>query len=664
MSLLAPVFLAGLLAIALPLWLHRLSSDNPNRSKFSSLMFLEPGEPQRVLARKLQYLLLLALRIALLVLIALAFTQPTWWRSADAGAGATARLHVIVMDVSASMSYGDRWTRARQEALAVLDQIDGADQIQLLASGRVTEMLTEATVDRAVVRQRINTLEPGVFRADYGQMTRAAEAITRNAELPVVLHFVTDAQRSAMPARFAELAPRRPMELHVRSVATDGEDNWAVESFGGSAVTGELQAGVRSFAARDAERTVALELNGRTVEQQTVSLPAGGRAQISFQPLELAAGVNRVRAFIQPGDRLPLDDERFLALKRAEPRPVLVVGSDPGGVAVLFLSSAMRTLDALSLQPEGATFNAVIDSDLGSYGFVVVTDAGLLNTAAVNRLTEYVRGGGVLLMGFSQRSTALSQVPVTGHAFRVLGRPPTAERSAEFVAAGVLDLTHPAMRGLEGLRSARFHRYVALETTEQDRVLARLEDDTPLVVESTVGNGRVLLFTSSMDRAWNDLPLQPVFVPMVANFSDHMLGGAGFSSEAALGSTLALRAMGMAGGQIFDPRGRAALGLGGGTGDVLVDQIGYYEVVGGGRTELVAVNFDARESDLTTLDEAALARWTALGQQADGRQLTAADDTVSRIPWALGPWLLLLLVAAAIMESWVGNWHLRVRRAL
>ena len=73
MTLLAPLFFAGLLAVGLPLWLHRLSSDNPNRQRFSSLMFLEAGEPRRVLAKKLQYLLLLALRIGVLVPLALTF---------------------------------------------------------------------------------------------------------------------------------------------------------------------------------------------------------------------------------------------------------------------------------------------------------------------------------------------------------------------------------------------------------------------------------------------------------------------------------------------------------------------------------------------------------------------------------------------------------------
>ena len=131
-----------------------------------------------------------------------------------------------------------------------------------------------------------------------------------------------------------------------------------------------------------------------------------------------------------------------------------------------------------------------------------------------------------------------------------------------------------------------------------------------------MGSGRVLVFTSSLDREWNDLPVQPVFVPFVAGLANYLLGGAGFTSEADLGSTLAVRALGLSGGQIFDPRGEKALGLGASGEDVLLDQVGFYEVVGGGATELVAVNFDPRESDLTPVDAATLERWQGLGVRA------------------------------------------------
>ena len=58
----------GALAVAAPILFHLIRQTSKERTEFSSLMFLEPGEPRRVLAKKVQYLLLLALRIGVLVL--------------------------------------------------------------------------------------------------------------------------------------------------------------------------------------------------------------------------------------------------------------------------------------------------------------------------------------------------------------------------------------------------------------------------------------------------------------------------------------------------------------------------------------------------------------------------------------------------------------------
>jgi hypothetical protein len=187
-----------------------------------------------------------------------------------------------------------------------------------------------------------------------------------------------------------------------------------------------------------------------------------------------------------------------------------------------------------------------------------------------------------------------------------------------------------------------------------------------LLLERTMGSGRVLLFTSSLDRQWNDLPVQPAFVPLMAGIANRLLGGAGFTSEADLGSTLAVRALGFEGGQIFDPRGEAALGLGAGSDDVLLDQVGFYEVVGGGTTELVAVNFDARESDLKPVDAATLDRWRGLGVRPgeDVAAPVAVTSQADRVPISLGQWLVMLLLALVVMESMVGNWHLRIRRGV
>lgn len=662
MTLLAPAFLAGLLAVALPLWLHRLSSTNPNRRAFSSLMFLEAGEPRRVLAKRLQYLLLLSLRIAFLVLLALLFAQPAWLRSPQAAAGDGAELHLLVVDASASMSHAERWERAEEAAGAVLDGLGSGDFAQIVAAGRVPEIVAQPTEDLAVARQALSGIEPTAFRVDYGQLMNALDGVLRAAELPVVMHLVTDAQRSAMPGRFAELGPGAPAELVVHDVSADADANWAVERFGGSPLTGELAAGLRSFAAEPAERTVRLTLNDSVVEQRSVTIEPGGRADVEFDALELEAGGNRVSVALEPGDALEVDDLRHLALKRPEPRSVLIVtGPGASGRDDLFVRAALGTLDALALETETVSPAGLDEAALADYSFVVVTDAGLLGGAASERLEGYVEDGGGLLLALGPRSNALDAVPVAGQRL-ASGGSSAAMRPESAASISGVDATHPVMRGLEGLRSARFFRHVPLEVDEGN-VLARLDDGAPLLVERAVGAGRTLVLASTLDREWNDLPVQPAYVGLVAGIANHLLGGAGFSNEATLGSTLSVRRMGMEGGQIFDPRGEPALGLGGGSGDVVLERPGFYEVVGGGRTELVAVNPDPRESDLAALDAETLQRWEALGAPAD--EQGAAPATAgpgAAVPVSLAPWLLLVLIAMVLMESLVGNWHLRVRR--
>jgi hypothetical protein len=569
-------------------------------------------------------------------------------------------MHLIVLDGSASMGYGDRWDRARAAANDVLDGLGAEDRGQLVLAGRLFEVLGPATADVAALRQTLNTAEPGVFRLEYGQLMRSIDGLIRTAELPVVLDLVTDVQATGLPTRFGELAPRRPAEIVIHDVGTGAAANWTVDSFGASALTGELTASVRSFAAEPATKTVTLTQNGRSVGEQTVEVPANGRADVTFPALDLASGSNRVEVALSPGDELAADDRRYLAIKRAEPRDVLIIAQDVQGRGPLFTSAALETLTALSLTPTTRT-SPLGDPPLVGYSFVVVTDVGLLDAAQAAALTDYVEDGGRVLLAAGPRSGGLTTLPVTGQQLRTNPQ----MGAATSVAIGEVDASHPALRGVDELRAANFTRSINVEPAEDDRVLLRLADGTPLLLERAIGDGRVLLFTSSLDREWNDLPVQPAFVPLMAGIANHLLGGAGFTSEADLGSMLGVRALGFTGAQIFDPRGEAALGLGAGSDDVLLEQVGFYEVVGGGSSELVAVNFDARESDLTPVDAPTLERWRGLGiRPGEQAAPVAAAASADEVATSLGPWLVMLLLVLVVMESLVGNWHLRIRRGV
>jgi hypothetical protein len=353
----------------------------------------------------------------------------------------------------------------------------------------------------------------------------------------------------------------------------------------------------------------------------------------------------------------------MLALNRPEPHPVLVVSGELTTQDTRFLTDAMGVLQGLAIEALAIRQTDLSDYDFDDFEFVVITDAQVLDDGDAERLSDYVETGGGLLLALGPRSVSLAEVPITGHEFASQAARLTAN-AADAVTIGTIETSHPALTGLDSLRAARFTRYAAIEETAADDVLIRLENGDPLLIERQLGNGRLLLYTSSLDRQWNDLPKEPAFVPFVAGLSDHLLGGAGFTNEAAFGSTLALQAMGMTGGQIFDPDGESVLGLGGAGTDVLLDRIGFYELVGGGRSELVAVNFDARESDLAPAVEATLTRWQDLGRAVAAAETDGGAVVQEEVQVPLGYWLLILILLAAVVESGLGNWHLRVRRGI
>jgi hypothetical protein len=68
------------------------------------------------------------------------------------------------------------------------------------------------------------------------------------------------------------------------------------------------------------------------------------------------------------------------------------------------------------------------------------------------------------------------------------------------------------------------------------------------------------------------------------------------------------------GGQIFDPRGERVLGLAqtAAADRLIPDQTGFYEIRGNDGVRWIAVNVDARESDLTPLPASFVQRWRAM----------------------------------------------------
>ena len=72
-------------------------------------------------------------------------------------------------------------------------------------------------------------------------------------------------------------------------------------------------------------------------------------------------------------------------------------------------------------------------------------------------------------------------------------------------------------------------------------MVARLTDQTPLLLDKKIGEGRVLLLASGLDNLTNDFPLHPVFVPFVEQTARYLSGTESRSGSRLVDSFLELR---------------------------------------------------------------------------------------------------------------------------
>ena len=643
MSLLAGAFLAGLAALAVPLWLHRMSQREPAERDVSSLMLMrESDEPVRR-RRSLAHKVLLAIRLAALAALALAFAEPVVEVASPGDSETRDPAKLVVVDGSLSMRRDDAWLQATRIAGTLVEGSDAA----YVALGN----------DRLTLVGDIQSATPGFTRLDFEGLPARLDGLI--ASLPQeepreesdwVVHLVSDFQASALPTRFNALVEgmKWPWVLHRVGQAAS---NWTIET--ATIRDGQLEAVISGHGERR-ELDVALRRDGDEVAHRAVIADPDAPTIARFDVPMPGTRAALFEVALAAGDAIADDDVFRLVQPARDDTTVAILPGGPGEAdraALQFLGAAL-TANGIGepVQVEDAAdWPRSVDA-------AVIVDPSEMSTPLRRRLERHLNEGGGVLLITGPRLQRAGLLPFDGT---------TLSGSITGGIRGVVavDAEHPLAR--TSFQGVEVERSLSLPTRSGETILALVPAesagrssgaDAPFVVEKRIGKGRLLVLLTSLDREWSSLVLRPAFVGFVRNAVDYLAQNLPLTATA--GQPVSVPA---SSAQIFDAGGERALALGNTSTRpvVRIPRPGFFTVRTPGRETPLAVNVDPRESDLRSVADDLLARWqaateTASGETADSPVVSANGEPEPR--WqSLAPWLLILAAVLLLVESLVAN---------
>jgi hypothetical protein len=691
-SFLAPAFLLGATAIAIPIVIHLIQRERKRIVQFPSLMFLRRIPYQSVRRRTIRNWLLLLMRAAALLILATAFARPFFKRAnLAATAAAGAREVVIALDRSASMAYGDHWQRAQAAARQVVDGLGADDRATLVLFSRNAEEYVRATPDRARLKAAVDATRVGSGSTQFGPALKLAQSIldrsqVKRREAVLISDFQKTGWSGSEDVNFPDGTTLTPM-----SVASPDTSNVSITSvnsaralFSGQERVTVTAGVVNRSADAVSNLSVALEIDGRQIQTQNASLGAGQSASVSFAPFTLSEA--NTRGAVRAGsDPMPQDNVFQFVLGPSRPVSVLVVDQSAARSAEasrygtvfsatdpsLYLSKALSIGSAPVFQVDIVPTGRVTPASFDGRTVVILNDSPFPPAAASGVLRRFVeRGGGLLVvLGTHSSWPAEEAALLPGKLGDPLDTP-----DGRGGTIGFLDYSHPIFEVFRAPRSGDFsstrvYRYRSLEPGSSARVLARFGNGAVAAAETRGGGGRVIAWTSTLDDTWNDLPLKPIFLPLVQQTARYLARYQEPAAWQTVGSVLDLTALSAPGPKgpglpaktgarlIVTPAGqRVPLTETDHAAFLELDQQGLYEIrtsSGEERRPLtVAVNLDPAESDLTTIDpQELLAAVTGHATSTAGGQPSAAPATPAETEQRQALWWYLLLAALLVLAG-------------
>jgi hypothetical protein len=565
-----PLFLIAALAGIIPVLFHLISRRKAVNLPFSTIRFLRISVQRTRRRKRLHDLWLLLVRVSVLVLIAIALARPAMSRLNGFLSRGNAAV-VVVLDNSLSMGTQvqgrTRFDAATQAVEQLLNRLRDGDEIAFLpTNGPLSPASEQLSHRQETVWHALAACRLSGERADFASRLRRAHELLESAESPNKEIYVgSDMQaigwKGLQPTTEAENAPTRPIPVGLIDVHLADVPNVAIRSVdlrGVVPVAGlPLQVNVEVFNASSIaqQKHIELSLDGvRQAISPELLLEPGGTSRHTLTVEMSRAGIYVGDVSLSSADGLAADDRRTFGLAVDSRIRVAIVKPDRHEIESLddsfYLEQALGLDpgDGWAIQVTTLTPDALSREPLAEYAalFCVNLSATQLVTAA--RLHDYVVAGGHLVWisgnnvdptEYNSLQAQLNEELLPAWLDSVCLPPPDRPDGWNI---NWLDLEHPALKGFSEsaalYQSVLVYKHVKFRDVDQSsgKVLAQLNDGEPLLVERGVGAGSVMMLGTGAHLDWTNLPIRPIFLPLLAQLTYHFAGAGSEASQLIAGT--------------------------------------------------------------------------------------------------------------------------------
>lgn len=559
-SFVHPALLWGLGLLAVPVVIHLINLFRHRRIEWAAMEFLLVSQKRSRRWIVFKQLLLLLLRMLAVAAVVFIVAQPLLNNQWGALLGGSKTHHILLLDDSFSMS--DHWadTTAFAEAKKVIRRI--GTQAAAKGQGRSFTLIRfsrAALPDDSKPADLLAVPLDGEFTNRLGTVLdnlsvsetpagplAAIEAVTRLFGAPEgenrVVYLISDfraaqwQEPTEINRRLAEWKPWGA-QLHFVDCVSAARNNLAVTSL--RTQPGTMAAGIEMFmevSVKNFGDSLVREVPVR-LRQDDSPLPslvfdeiAPGATETRRFPVNFpTAGEHQVVADLE-SDPVDLDNYRYAVLNLPLTVPVLIVDGDPKAADARFLALAMAPGGAVrtGIDPVIETPSYLASKPLDKFQAIYLANIESLDQPAITALENFVRAGGGLGVFMGERSNSRffndalyrdGQGPFP----LPLGNPLDLLVDRLNKAPDLEVSDHPIFSVFAGERNSflgtvTIERYFAAargwkaEADSPARVIARLRNGAPLVVERKFGEGRVVAVLTTAAPVWNNWGPNPSFV--------------------------------------------------------------------------------------------------------------------------------------------------------